>query len=98
MVERLTIESPLAFNHLCSSYAHGKSYHLLLPKQSSTKYDYLELVVMDLTSPMLVAMWDGHTYALMVVKVSCYYSVDRLLKSKKKARLTARDIITMLKR
>jgi len=85
MVKRLTIKSPLAFDYLCSGCAHGKSYHLLLPKQSLMKYDCLELVVIDLTGSISVAIWDGHIYILVVVKANCYYSVDRLLKSKQKA-------------
>jgi len=62
------------------------------------KYHYLELVVMDLTSPILVATWDGHTYILVVVEASNCYPVDRLLKLKKKARLVVRNIIVILEK
>ena len=98
IVKELTIESSLAFDHLCSSYAHRKSYQLPLSKQSSTKYDKIELVVIDLTSLISVTTWDGYVYTLVVVEVSCHYPVERLLKSKEKARVTVRDMVALLER
>ena len=98
MVEELTVKSPLVFNYLCSGCTYRKSYYLPLLKQSLIKYDCLELVVIDLTGFISVAIWDGHTYTLVVVETSCYYFVGRLLKSKKEARLAVRDIIAMLER
>ena len=60
IVKELTIEFSLAFDHLCSSCAYRESYQLPLFKQSSTKYDKIELVVIDLTSPISVTIWDGY--------------------------------------
>jgi hypothetical protein len=42
----------------------------------------MELLVIDLTGPMLVSTWDGNYYALVVVEASCRYPIGRLLKSK----------------
>jgi len=58
----------------------------------------MELVVMDLTSPMLVTTWDGYIYALVVVKISCCYPVERLLKSKEEAGVAVRDMVALLER
>ena len=40
---------------------------------------------MNLIGPMLVSTWDRYLYILVVVKVSCHYTVSCLLKNKKKA-------------
>jgi len=52
MVKKLKLNSPLAFNHLCSSCMYGKSHKLLLSNSSSLSYSKIELVVMDLIGLM----------------------------------------------
>ena len=53
---------------------------------------------MDLTGPMSVSTWDGFLYALVTVKVSCHYPVERLLCTEKDTGITVRDILAILKR
>ena len=67
-----------------------------MPCTSNTKYDKIELVVMDLTGPISVPTWDGYVYALVIVEVSCQYPVGHLLKSKEEAGGAVRDVIAML--
>jgi len=64
---------------------------------NNIKYNKMELVVVDLTGPISVPTWDGYAYALVIVEVSYQYPVRCLLKSKKKARDTVRDVIAILK-
>jgi len=90
--------APNDYNHVCTSYAHGKSHRKPMPGTSNTKYGNIELVVIDLTGPISVPTWDGYVYALVIVEVSCRYPVGHLLKSKEKARGAVRDMITMLER
>jgi len=68
-----------------------------MPGTNNTKYNKMELVVVDLTGPISVPTWDGYAYALVIVEVSCQYSVRCLLKSKKKTRDAVRDVIAILK-
>ena len=67
MVKGLNITAPWDFDHLCSGCANGKSHRLSFPKASQNKYSKMELVVMDLTGPMLVPTWDGFLYALVII-------------------------------
>jgi len=58
MVKGLNIMAPQDFDHWCSSCANGKSHCLLFSKVSQSKYSKIELVIMDLTGPILVPTWD----------------------------------------
>ena len=84
------------YDHICTGYTHGKSHRKPMPRISKTKYSKIELVVMDLIGPISVPTWDGYVYALVIVEVSCQYTVGHLLKSKEKARGAVRDVIAML--
>ena len=86
------------FDHQCSSCANGKSYRLLFPKVSQSKYSKIELAIIDLTSPMLVLTWDGFLYALVIIEVSCCYPVERLLCNKDKTSITVCDILIVFER
>jgi len=97
-VNRLDLMAPNDYDHVCTGCAHGKSHWKPMPGTSNTKYGKMELVVMDLTGPISVPTWDGYVYALVIVEVSCRYSVGCLLKSKKEAGGTVRDVIAMLER
>jgi len=55
----------------------------------------MNLLVMDLTGPISVPTWNGYLYALVVVEVSCYYTVSCLLKEKEEASITIQNIIVM---
>jgi len=46
LVKGLKISIPRKFNHICSSYANGKSHCFPFPNSSSTHYTKMELVVM----------------------------------------------------
>ena len=70
IVKELELNSPLAFNHLCSGCIHSKFYKLLLSDSSSLSYSKMELVVMDLTGPMSILTWDSNLYALVTVEMS----------------------------
>jgi len=56
----------------------------------------MELLIVDLTGPMSVFTWDGYLYTLVIVEVSCHYTVDYLLKKKKEASIAIQDIIAMM--
>jgi len=97
-VNGLDLTVPNDYNYVCTGCAHGKSHWKPMPGTSNTKYGKMELVVMDLTGPILVPTWDGYVYALVVVEVSCRYPVGCLLKSKEEAGGAVRDVIAMLER
>jgi len=97
-VNGLDLMAPNDYNHVCTGCAHGKSHWKPMSGTSNTKYGKIELVVMDLTGPISVPTWDGYVYALVVIEVSCRYSVGRLLKSKEEAGGAVRDVIAMLER
>ena len=67
-----------------------------MPGTSKTKYGKIELVIIDLTGPILVLIWDDYVYTLIVIEVSCQYPVGYLLKSKEEAGGAVRDVIAML--
>jgi len=98
MVKRLNIMASQDFDYLYSSYANGKSHHLSFPKVSQSKYSKIELVVMDLTSPMSVPTWDDFLYVLVIIEVSYYYPVGKLSCNKAKTSTTVCDILVVLKR
>jgi len=67
-----------------------------MPGTSKTKYGKMELVVIYLTGPISVPIWDGYVYALIVIEVSCWYPVGCLLKSKEEVGGAVRDVIAIL--
>ena len=48
--------------------------------------------------PMLVLIWDGFLYALVMVEVSCWYSVGQVLRWKEDVETIVRDVVVMLER
>ena len=98
LVHGLEIMAPRKFDHLCSRCANGKSHRLPIPDSSMSRYSKMELLVMDLTGPMSVPTWDGYLYALVIVEVSCRYSVGHLLKKKEDTGTIVHNVIAMLKR
>ena len=95
-VNELDLTAPNDYNYVCTGCAHGKSYQKPIPGTSNMKYSKMELVIMDLTDPILVLTWNGYVYTLVIVEVSCQYSVGRLLKSKEEVGGAVRDVIAML--
>jgi len=88
MVKGLELNSPLAFDHLCSGCMYGKSHKLLLLDLSSSSYSKMKLVIMDLTDPISVPTWDSNLYVLVAVEVSyCYCYKLKLLKLDKRKNL-----------
>ena len=79
VVKGLEIRAPKDFDQLCNACANGKSYCSPMPETSTSKYSKMELLVIDLTGPIMVPTWDGYQYALVVIEVSCRYAVGRLL-------------------
>jgi len=98
LVYGLEITISREFNHLCSRCANGKSHCLPIPDSSMSRYSKMELLMMDLASPMFVPTWDGYLYALVMVEVSCRYPVGHLLKKKEDTGTAVCNVITMLKR
>ena len=98
MVDGLTISSPQTFDHVCEGCVLGKSHRLPFPKASTTPYEEMELVVVDLTGPMSVETWTGMSFALVAVEASCRFGVGELLKSKDEAAEALKWVIVMLER
>ena len=96
VVNGLKIGNPKDFNYLCNGYANGKSYWLPMPGTSTSQYFKMELLVMDLTGPMSVPTWDGFLYVLVVIEVSCRYTVGCLLRDKDETGPTICNIVAML--
>jgi len=95
-IYRLNVFVPKEFDHLCNRYANGKSHCLPLSRSSASQYSKMELLVMNLTGSISISPWDEYLYALVVVEVSCHYIVSHLLKKKKEASITIRDIMAMM--
>ncbi|KXN84317.1 hypothetical protein AN958_12759, partial [Leucoagaricus sp. SymC.cos] len=70
LVQGLKIYLPKDYDYLCANCIHGKSHCLPLPSASSSHYEKIELVIMDLTGPINIPIWDGYIYTLIVVEVS----------------------------
>jgi len=70
-INGLDLKVPNDYDHICTRYAHRKSHQKLMPGTSETKYSKIELVVIDLTGPISVPIWDSYVYALVVVEVNC---------------------------
>ena len=51
---------------------------------------------MNLTSPISVPTWESSFYALIIVKVSCYYLVGWVLKRKEDVGTAVYDVIAIL--
>ena len=75
LVKGLEVDSPHAYDHVCSGYILRKLYKLPLLDSSLSVYSKMELVFMNLTSLILVSTWEGSFYALIIVEVSCHYLV-----------------------
>jgi len=71
---------------------------LPFPKASTTPYEEMKLVVVDLTGPMSVETWTGMSFALVAVESSRRFGVGELLKSKDEAAEALKWIIAMLER
>jgi len=54
------------------------------------------LVVIDLTSPISVVIWNSNLHALVIIEVSYCYPVGQLLKNKDKTEVVVQNIISML--
>ena len=54
MVEGMSINSLHQYDHLCEGCALSKSHQLQFPKVSTTKYEMMDLIVLNLTGPMSV--------------------------------------------
>jgi len=52
-----------------------------------TQYSKMKLVVIDLTSPISVVIWNSNLHTLVIIEVSYYYPVEQLLKNKDKTRV-----------
>jgi len=85
VIKGLEIHAPKDFDQLCNGCTNGKSHCLPMPKTSANKYSKMELLVMDLTGPMMVPTWNSYQYALVVIEVSCHYAVGQLLREKDEA-------------
>ena len=98
LVKGLEISIPHEFDHICSSCTNDKSHYFPFPDSSSTCYTKIELIVMDITGPILVSTQDSFLYALAVVEVSCKYLVERLLYTKKDTSVAVCNILVILER
>jgi len=96
VVKGLEIYAPKEFDHLCNRCVNKKSYYLLLPNLSANQYSKIKLLVIDLTGPISMPTWDRYLYTLVVVKVSCHYTVSHLLQEKEEAGVAVCDIVAML--
>jgi len=54
LVKGLKISTPYEFDYICSGCANGKSHCFSFSNSRSTHYTKIELVIMDITSPMSV--------------------------------------------
>jgi len=95
-VNGLDLTAPNDYDHTCTGCAHGKSYQKPMPGTSNTKYDKMELVVIDLTGSISVPIWNGYVYALVIVEVSCRYPIGCLLKLKEEVGGAVRNVIAIL--
>lgn len=85
-----------SYDHVCEGCVLGKSHRLPFPKASTTTYEKLELVVVDLTGPMSVETWTGMSYTLVAVEASCRFGVGELLKSKDEVGEALKGIVARL--
>ena len=98
LVNGLTVSSLDDYDRVCEGCALGKSHHLPFPEVSTTKYEKMGLIVVDLAGPMSVETWTEMQYALVTVEVSCQFPVGQLLQSKDEAATALKETVAMLKR
>ena len=98
MVDGLAVSLPNEYNQVCEGCALGKSHRLPFPQASATKYDKMDLIIVDLAGPMSVETCSGMLYALVIVEVACRFPVAHLLRSKDEAAAALKDIGTMVER
>jgi len=84
------------FDYLCNRYANSKFYCLSLSRLSASQYSKMKLFIIDLTGPIFVPTWNRYLYILVVVKLSCHYTVGYLLKDKEKASIIIQNIMAMM--
>jgi hypothetical protein len=96
MVNGLTITSPKSYDHICEGCVLGKSHHLLFPNASHTHYEKMELVVVDLSGPMLVTTWTGKAYVFVVVEMNSRLGIGELLESKTEAAKILKTVVVRL--
>lgn len=56
----------------------------------------MELLIIDLTKPILVPTWDEYLYVLIVVEVNHYYVVSYLLKNKEETSIVIQNIMAII--
>ena len=83
-VYKLNISIPKEFDHLCNRYTNSKFHCLSLFKLSISQHSKIELFIIDLTEPIFVFTQNRYLYILVVVKLSCYYTIVCLLEDKKR--------------
>ena len=98
MVSGLKISSPKTYDHVCEGCVVGKSHRLPFPKASTTTYEKMDLLVVDLTGPMSVETWSGMSYALVAIEASCRFGVGEPLKTKDETAETLKTTVTQLER
>jgi len=98
LIKSLDINTPQDFDHLYSGCANRKLHCSSFSESSNNQYSRIELVVMDLTSPISIPTWDEFLYALVIVEVSCCYPVGRLLHTKEDTGVAIYNILAILER
>jgi hypothetical protein len=93
MVNGLTITSPKSYDHVCEGCVLGKSHRLPFPNASHTHYEKMELLVVDLSGPMLVTTWTGKAYAFIAVEMNSRMGIGELLERKTKAAKTLETVV-----
>jgi hypothetical protein len=96
MVNGLTITSPKSYDHVYEGCVLGKSHHLLFPNASHTHYEKMELIVVDLSGPMLVATWTGKAYVFIAVDMNSQLGIGELLETKTEAAKTLKTAVMRL--
>jgi len=84
------------FDYLCNRYTNDKFYYLSLFGSRASQYSKMKLLIMNLTGPISISTWDEYLYVLVVMEVSCYYTVGYLLKTNEKASIVIQGIIAMM--
>ena len=96
LVKGLDIVSFHEYDHVCEGCVLSKSHRQPISKLSTTIYELMELIVVDLTGPMNLPTWGGLEFVLVVVEVSKQFGVGRLLTTKKEAAQALKEIVVML--
>jgi hypothetical protein len=98
MVDSFTISSIQDYDHVCKGCALGKSHWLPFLKFSTTKYEKMDLIIVNLTGPMSIKTWSGMSYILVIIEVSYHFPAGCLLQMKDKAAKILKKVIVMLER